>query len=160
MKGLKYSIERKFETLAAFLYDNRLKALLFCVLCWGFLIPNIRHLGFDTSNEGFLHEKDPILIEYNAFRDQFGRDEVALVTIKSKDGIFTLPFINKLKAMHDEFADNVPHLDDITSLVNARYQLGKEDALVVDDFMEEMPQSESDVEKFRRKALTQPNYIN
>lgn len=160
MKSIKDLIERKFEALAAFLYDNRLKALLFCVLCWGLLIPNIRHLEFDTSNEGFLHEKDPILIEYNSFRDQFGRDEVALVTVKSKDGIFSLPFINKLKNLHDELADNVPYLDDITSLVNARYQFGREDALVVDDFMEEMPQSESDVENLRKRALTQPNYIN
>lgn len=160
MSKLKANIESRFEQFAGMVFDHRFKALIICLICWAALFPNLRHLEIDTSNESFLHESDPILIEYNDFRNQFGRDEVALITMKSKNGVFTLQFLEKLKALHEELADNVPHLDDITSLMNARYQVGKDDELLVEDFMETFPETQVDVELLKEKANTQPNYIN
>ena len=47
-------------------------------------------------------EKDvPTLLEYDAFREQFGRDEIVLALIHPKD-VFEITFLEKLKAFHQE----------------------------------------------------------
>lgn len=160
MSKLKAKIENYFGVFGQMVYDHRLKVLLLCLIFWGLLLPNLRDLQVDTSNESFLHKNDPILVEYNNFRDQFGRDELAIITLKSKDGIFNLPFLTKLNDLHTELEDNVPHLDDITSLVNARFQIGSEDELLVEDFMKDFPKTEKEAAALKDKAKTQPNYFN
>jgi len=52
----------------------------------------------DTSTEGFMHDDDPVLLEYNSFRAQLGRDERVIVATISEN-IFTLKFLNKLKEL-------------------------------------------------------------
>ena len=82
------------------------------------LASQIARLTIDTSNEGFLHPNDPILIAYNDFRDQFGRDDMLVLSVRGEN-VFSLSFLTKLEALHRELEDNVPHIDDITSLVAA-----------------------------------------
>jgi len=59
-----------------------------------------------------MHDDDPVLLQYNAFRAEFGRDERIAVAIKS-DKIFTLEFLNTLKALHEEIEAKVPYVDDV-----------------------------------------------
>ncbi len=98
-------------------------------------IPNIK---IDTSTEGFLHIDDPILLDYEEFRDQFGREEIAMVSLKPEK-IFDPTFLKKLKSLHDDLEENLPFLDDITSLINARNTHGNKDVLIVEDLFETWP---------------------
>jgi hypothetical protein len=79
-------------------------------------------LTIDISTEGFLHKTDLILIDCDAFRDQFGRDELILVAIQSPE-VFEEDFLHRLKELHDDLAENVHYIEDITSLINARNTL-------------------------------------
>jgi predicted RND superfamily exporter protein len=92
----------------------------------------------DNSVEGFLHDDDPTLIRYNEFRDQFGRDDVTIIAIETPD-VFDLGFLEKLRALHEDLEAEVPHLDEITSLINARSTRGEGDALIVEDLLEDWP---------------------
>ena len=112
-------IEDWFETFAAGMYHHRFKTLaIMCVLIAA-LLSQLPRVTIDTSTEGFLHENDPALVAYNEFRDQFGRDEVILVAIERED-VFDLDFLLVLQQFHRDLEDKVPHVDDITSLINAR----------------------------------------
>ena len=122
-------------------------------------ISQIRHLGVDTSNEGFLHDDDPILQIYNEFRDQFGRDDKMAVAIKS-DEIFTASFLVKLKQLHEELKENVPHLSDITSMINARNTHGEGDVLMVDDLLADFPETEEELAALKQVVLSSPLYKN
>ncbi len=119
----------------------------------------IRYLQFDTSNEGFLHDDDPILLTYNDFRDQFGRDDMLVITVES-DKIFSSGFLVKLTQLHDELYENLPYVNEITSMVNARNTRGEGDVLLVDDLLADFPQTVEELDKLKQLVLQNPLYKN
>ncbi|MEA2018248.1 MAG: RND transporter, partial [Campylobacterota bacterium] len=95
-------------------------------------------LVVDTSTEGFLHKEDKLRIAYDDFRNQFGRDEKVLIAIASDD-IFDIKFLTKLNKLHNELENNLPFIEDVNSLINARNTRGTQDSLIVDDLFEDLP---------------------
>lgn len=152
-------IELFFEKFTALIIRFRLVVILAVLACTVLSISQIRHLGIDTSNEGYLHEDDPILQTYNEFRDQFGRDDKIAVAIKS-DKIFTMGFLVKLKRLHDELKENVPHLSDISSMINVRNTKGEGDVLLVDDLLANFPKTDEELAKLKQTVMNSPLYKN
>ena len=91
--------EKKFEAFSDWLYDNSTKTILVVMLFVGALGTQLPSLKMDTSTEGFLHKSDPMRIEYDLFRDQFGRDEQLIIAVKTKN-IFDLGFLERLSLIH------------------------------------------------------------
>ncbi len=116
-------------------------------------------LTIDMSDEGFLHPEDPILKDYTDFRDQFGRDDLIVLTIKG-DEVFSQAFLEKLKKIHSALEDTVPHLNDITSMVNARNTRGVADGLIVEDLLEKWPADDVAMAALKERVMTNPLYIN
>ncbi len=114
-------------------------------------------LEIDTSTERFLHDDDPIKIQYNAFRDRFGRDQVVLIAIEPPE-IFDLDFLRKLTALHEALEERVPQLEDITSLVNVRSTYGRGDELIVDDLLEELPETPEELAALRERVMSTRSY--
>ena len=140
-----------------FIHDNPLKVIIMVLLLLVFPIAHIPQIKMDTSTEGFMHDDDPVLLKYNAFRAQFGRDERVAVAIKS-DKIFTLDFLKTLKALHEEIEAKVPYIEDITSLYNVRNTRGDGDQLITDDLLEPMPTTQAEVEAIKKRALASHFY--
>ncbi len=152
-------IENGFEQFGHWIYRHHWIMLILMLGLTFALASNIPKLRMDTSTEGFLHENDPILQQYNSFRDQFGRTELVLITIESKN-IFSKPFMQRLKSMHDEIESNVPHLDDITSLINTRNTKGAKGELIVEDLLENWPQNDHAWQALKEQAMANPLYTN
>lgn len=159
MSDIRKKIESKFETFTRAIYRNRWKTLLLMLIFIGAIVSNVPKITMDTSTEGFLHDDDPALIAYNEFRDQFGRDEMVIVAIKPEN-VFDIGFLKKLREFHYELKDNVPHMDDITSMVNARNTRGQGDELIVEDLLEDFPETEADLAALRERVLSNPIYKN
>jgi len=136
----------------------KLVLLLMVALAMG-LASRIPSLVMDTSTEGFLHAKDPVLLEYNVFRDQYGRDELVAVTIAT-EGVFTPENLRRIESLHRDIEEHVPHVDDITSLVNARNTHGEGQSLLVGDLLEDWPQDATALQALRERALSNPVYRN
>lgn len=152
-------MELKFEQFAELVIGFRWLMLLFIVsliVTLGFQLKNIK---IDPSTEGFFYETDQSLIDYNAFKDQFGRDEVIILMIQSEH-IFSLSFLENLKALHDELEENVPLIRDIDSLINARSTRGDTGELIVEDLMEDFPESEVEINNLKDYVLSHPLYEN
>lgn len=156
-RHLRQRIEKRFEALGHLIYRHHWKTLLLVALLAAFFVAQLPKLTMDTSTEGFLHEDDPTLTVYNAFRDQFGRDEVVFIAIEGRE-VFSPPFLEKLRALHHELADNLPYLDDITSLINARNTRGAEGELIVEDLLENWPEDEAALAALRARAQANHNY--
>jgi predicted RND superfamily exporter protein len=159
------SIKKRIETMFAGWTRLVIKLkypLLLLVLLPTFMIASqVKNLTIDTSNEGMLHPNDPILTAYNDFRNQFGRDDKVVLAVKSdKHEIFTIPFLKKLKKLHDQLEAEVPHLNDITSMVNARNTLGQGDTLLVDDLLLHFPKTDQDLAELQKRVMENPVYIN
>ena len=143
----------------SFIHDNPLKVLLVLVLLLAAPIYHVPQLKMDTSTEGFMHDDDPVLLTYNAFREQFGRDERILLAIKS-DNVFSLDFLTKLKNLHKEIESKVPYLDDVTSLYNVRNTRGDGDKLITDDLLEPFPTTQAQIDDIKKRAMSSYFYKN
>ena len=159
MKNFRNRIEAWFVTYAQVICRNRIKTIVITLVLTAALISQIPKITIDTSTEGFLHTDDPELLAYNHFRDQFGRDEVIIIAIKSAD-IFSQKFLEKIQKLHEELEEKVPYIDDITSLVNARNTRGEADELIVEDLLEHWPQNQSEMTVLKKRAMANPLYKN
>ena len=143
--------------MGAYIYDNPFKVIVLVLALLAAPLAHVPQIKMDTSTEGFMHDEDPVLLEYNDFRAQFGRDERIVIAIKS-DKIFTLPFLEKLKNIHEELEENVPYLDDITSLYNVRNTRGEGDKLITDDLLEPFPTTQTQVDTIKKQAMASHFY--
>lgn len=136
------------------------KKIIISVLALCFIfISYLPTITIDTSTEGFLREDDPALIRYEAFKEQFGQDEKIMLVIATEN-IFKRPFLKKLKALHTELEQNIPHLNDITSLINARNTRGEGEQLIVEDLFENWPKNAQALDEIKKLALNGEMYQN
>ncbi len=159
MKNFRNRIEKWFEAYAHFIYRNRIKTIVIMLVLTAAMVSQIPKISIDTSMEGFLRPDDPTLLAYNNFRDQFGRDEVIIIAIKSPN-IFSQKFLEMIQRLHEELEEKVPYIDDITSIVNARNTRGEADELIVEDLLEHWPQNNTEMEALKKRVLTNPLYKN
>jgi len=150
-------LENLMERFGGFIHDNPFKVIIVLFALLAFPLSHVPQITMDTSTEGFMHEDDPVLLEYNKFRAQFGRDERIMVALQSDD-IFTLEFLNTLKALHEDLEVNLPFLDDITSLYNVRNTRGEGDTLITDDLLEHFPSTQTQVEVIKAQAIASHFY--
>ena len=151
--------ENKFESFSDWLYDNATKAILIVVLFVGALGSQLPTLKMDTSTEGFLHKTNPMRIEYDVFRDQFGRDEKLMIAVKT-DSIFNLGFLKKLDNFHSVLEDELPHIKGVDSLINARNTFGIEGELIVEPLIDDLPETQEDMARLRSTITNNSFYKN
>lgn len=159
MKDYHPAIESAFERLGLWIADNPLKTLIGTLLVVGLFAAHLPKITLDTSTEGFLFEDDPVLLEYNAFRDAYGRDERVMLAIGPVE-VFSPAVMEKIKRIHERVEAEVPYLDDVTSLVNARNTRGEGDTLIVEDLFENWPQSPAQWEALKARAKNNVFYKN
>ena len=159
MTGIRLQVEKWFEATAAFLCRTRVPAIIVVLLATAATAAGLRNLVIDTSTESFLRAGDPVLERYEEFRDQFGRDDVIIISVEP-DELFTLEALIGLKELHDALASGVPNLANITSMVNARSTRGEGDRLIVEDLLQSWPNSEQDLAALRSRVLANPLYRN
>ena len=156
---MKYKIEKLLESLSRWLYRNPFKALLTVFLFVAMLVSQAPFLKIDTTSEALLHKDDPSLMEYNRFRDQFGRSELIIIAVESPE-VFEPDFLKQLKTFHADLENEVPYLHKITSLVNIRRIHTKEDKLVVEDLLGHWPENPVNLLELKQQVLSNPYYLN
>ncbi|UCH81805.1 MAG: MMPL family transporter [Nitrospiraceae bacterium] len=117
----------------------------------------IPSLIMDTSAEGLLHKDDPALMEYESFRRQFGREQMIIIGLKPAD-VFDAAFLRLLKDFHEALEEEVPHVGDISSLVNAEYIHGDEDDVTVEELLDRLPETDAEMNELRTRILNSPLY--
>ncbi len=151
----KKKTEKKFELFSDLIFENKFKVIFIVLAILIAMASNMRYLYIDTSTEGFLHKQDPLRIEYDKFRNQFGRDEKILIAIQTKD-IYDKNFLIKLKKFHKDLEDNLPNITEVNSLINARNTRGTQDSLIVDDLFEDIPQDAKELAFKKELAKNNP----
>ncbi|MEE8476703.1 MAG: MMPL family transporter, partial [Myxococcota bacterium] len=123
------------------------------------MFSQLPQLELNATTEALLHGTDPTRVAYDRFREQFGRDDLILIAIAGPE-VFDFDFLEKLREMHRDIETEVPHLEDVRSLVNARDTRGAEDELIVGDLLEDWPTTPAELETIKRRALANPLYRN
>ena len=123
------------------------------------LTTRIPLMQIETSSDDYLFDGDPAKMAYNALRDQFGRDQLIRVVVEPPE-VFDLEFLGWLEVLHRDIEESVPHLDEVTSLVNVRSVYGRGDELIVDDLLQVPPENAADLAALRERVLSTPSYID
>ncbi|MGE4605815.1 MAG: efflux RND transporter permease subunit [Myxococcota bacterium] len=152
-------MEDLFERLGHFVVANRFTAIAICFAIAATLGSQLPKMRIDTAVENFLPEDAPARIAYMDFREQFGREELIILAVEPP-AVFDLGFLAKLRNLHDELESNVPHLDEVRSLINARATYGSDDELVVEDLFEDFPETAQALTAIRDRVMSTPMYMN
>ena len=123
-------------------------------LAFGSQIPK---LTTDTSSENYLKPGDPDRVIYDRFREQFGRDTKIAIGIDPPE-VFNLAFLERLREFHEALEADVPLLEEVTSLVNIRNTRGEGDRLIVEDLLEDFPETEEELAALEARVMTNPLY--
>ena len=116
-------------------------------------------LEVDTSTESFLRHNDPARVVYDAFREQFGSDQLIVIALRPPR-VFDPAFLDVLAQLHTALEEDVPHVEDVTSLVNVRETRGDGDDLIVRDLLEGLPLAAAEIRQRGARARTNPLYRN
>ena len=159
MNSFSRKLEGGFQRWGAIATGNPIKTILAILVFTLLLASNLKQVQLDMSTEGLFRSDDPQLIEYEAFQDQFGRDERIVLAVLSPK-LFTEPFLEKLVNFHQALEERVPNLVNIDSLVNARSTVGTEDALLVTDLMEAFIEGNESPESLKKRIMSNRQYKN
>jgi predicted RND superfamily exporter protein len=156
---LRAALEGAFARWGYFCHDHPWWILLVIVGALAYLSTTFESMRIDTSNEAYLHDDDPARVTYRAFQEDFGRDERIVVLVESDRDIVNEDFLRQLETWHQQL-EQVPQVDKVDSLINARLTYGREDELVVRDLLQDWPQTEAEFDALRARIISNPHYRN
>lgn len=155
---LRERIEEHFGNWGHTVSRHAWLTILLMILISGGLCSQLGRVVIDTSTEGFLHESDPVRLRYSAFKEQFRNDNIINIAVET-DEVFDAEFLRQFRALHNELEQQVPYLDDINGLINARETRGDGDELIVGDFLEIWPETTAALLERKKAALDNPAYV-
>ncbi|GGX41936.1 efflux RND transporter permease subunit [Saccharospirillum salsuginis] len=98
------------------------------------LATQLRTIELDTDLENFIDESTPARQAYNRVKDQYGRNDVVVVGVSAED-VLADATLRRLATLHERIEQDVPWVNRVNSLIDAPYQQGTEDGLLVDDLI-------------------------
>ena len=152
-------IESRFESFGYFISRRRWVIIALTLGFAASLSSQAPNVIIDTSTESFLREGAPAKELYDEFRDQFGRGEVLIMAIEGPD-VLAPDFLARLGELHESLEEQVPYLEEVRSLINARVTRGEADELIVEDLLEDWPENPEDWERLRNYVTGNPLYEN
>lgn len=157
--GIRMRLEAMFTAYGTLVCRYRYLAVLLILAMAIAMASGLRHISIDTSTESFLHPDDEVLVRYEEYRDQFGRDDIIVIAIQPGE-VFAGEALSRLGELHDTLDQRVPHVAAITSLINIRETRGEGDRLIVADLLESWPGTEEEFSDLRDRVLASPLYRN
>ncbi|MFG1495005.1 MMPL family transporter [Saccharospirillum sp. HFRX-1] len=91
-------------------------------------------LVLDTNLEHFISAENPARQAYDRVKTIYGRNDVIVVGI-SADDVLAESTLTELADLHRHIEQDVPWVKRVNSLINAPYQEGRGDSLLVDDLV-------------------------
>ncbi len=153
--------EPVFQAWARFIVAHPWQVLLPTLAITLIAIAGLAWLRVDVTFESFLEPDDPVLIAYEKFADTFGRDERIVISAApgaatGPAGVFERRFLERLREFHQALDERVPHVEELTSLVNARDTRAEGDTLIVDEFLDPWPADDAAIARLRKRAFDNP----
>lgn len=156
---LRSRIESGFGRWGEICHDRPWWVIISVVVALAYFSTWLPTMQVDTSNESYLHETDPARVTYDIFQREFGKDERIVVQVESDRDIVNDRTLRQLQALHAEL-EGIPQVDKVDSLINARLTIGRGDELIVQDLLEDWPQTPSEFDILRERIRTNPLYRN
>ena len=123
-----------------------LLAFLIVIVAMG---QNLRFIELDPEMESFVSPTSDIRVDYSAVKEAFGRNDIVMLGLQGD--VLSASFMASLQQLHTRLEDELPYVDDVTSLINAPFQQGSDNSLLVVDLVEELPSLEADFKQLEQR---------
>lgn len=155
--------ESAFARWGEICHDHPLRILAVVLAALAGLSIALPSLQTDMSNEGYLREDDPARLNLKWFQTAFGRDDRIVVVLRSDADVIKPGVLNTVRQLHQAL-EELPQVNKVESLINARLTLGRDDELIVRDLMEDWPESADDYAALgtliENRSLIRENFIS
>ncbi len=159
ISDFKSRIEKGFHFIGIAAIRFRLAILLLSIVVIGLAASQLPKLSIATSVESMFTRDDPILTDYQHFRNQFGRDENIVLLVSAPD-IFSLKFLTTLKQFHQDLENSLPLLKEVSSLANAPYIEVVDHDVQSRGFLDKLPRTAKEARQYKQKGLSYPGFQN
>lgn len=156
---MQQTISDQFEKWGRWIAIHPYRVLAAVLLVTAAFARQLPAIVIDATTEGFLRADDPVLAVYDDFRARFGRDDAIILGIEADD-VLAPKSLAALRNLHRDLEAEVPFVDEITSLLNARWTRGDGDELIVEDLVAEWPETPEQFAALRAKVFSNPVYLN
>lgn len=153
------ALERQFERQGEFITQRPKITLMLAILFIGLCVHQLPNIRADGSIEGFLSADHPAVQSIAQNREIFGRTDLVVVAVQSSE-LFTRKNLSRLLALQQALATEVPNIERVDGILNARLTRGEDDALLVEEFLHPLPTTDEEIALKKRIATNHPLYKN
>jgi predicted RND superfamily exporter protein len=157
--SLRDRIEAGFESWADCVLRYRRFVVVASLVLVAGLSAGLPRLELETSFESYLPRDNPAQQLYQRFRRQFGSGERVVVLLRPPE-LYETGFLEELRTLHFALERELPYLDRISSLVDARHLVDTPDGLLSEGLLDDPPRSAADLSRLRRRVRANPLYQN
>jgi predicted RND superfamily exporter protein len=125
----------------------------------GILAAGLPWIRLETSFESYLPEDNPARTLLEEFRHDFGSGE-RIVVLLEPEALYDVRFLEGLRTLHSALEERMPHLERVTSLVDARHLVGSATSLSSAPLLDPPPLDDSSLDRLRRRIHSNPLYTN
>ncbi|MDX1497734.1 MAG: MMPL family transporter, partial [Salinisphaeraceae bacterium] len=162
LTGIQGWLDRRFVSLADWSLAHPRTVIVFSLL---FLV-----LGFvgaagvrqDNSMEAYFNAADTSYAAYKSYVKEFASDEVAYILYAAPDreeGIFDLEVMQGIQQLTEAIEAEVPFVRKVISLPNVEFIRAQGDDILIEDLLEDFPDSQAELSEKRALALSKPLYV-
>lgn len=133
--------------------------ILLLIVLTVFFALQFKHLHYQNKFTSWLPQADPVVKLLLDTGEKFGSTELVLVTLKARQGeTFRPDLLQSLKQATEELRQQ-KEVFDVTSIISAPDIQAEAGEVIVSDFLEEIPESESELQARFQEALAKENYL-
>jgi len=160
--GLIARMNAGFAALAGFCFDYRWVVVLVCVGIFLGAGQLAQQIEVDASYESYFYAGDTTFQAYEAYREDFGSDEVSYIGFELPGveyGPFDVEAMEALISLTEALEDEVPFVYDVKTLANAELTIGTEDGIHVSKIKYDWPLSQEELLERREAYLRKPMLV-
>lgn len=155
-------LSRLFARIGEWSHDHRWTVLATAAVLIAVTAVVAGGVRFDNSFESYFDRGDPVYSAYLQFREDFGSDEVSYILYEAPDsphGPWNLEVMRAIARLTEELEDEVPFVNEVTSLANVEFVEPIPDGIRVGELLEEFPETQEALLEIKRKVLAKPLYV-
>lgn len=155
------ALNERFAAVAGWSYDFRWVVLLLAVAVAFAAATIAAKVQVDNSYEAYFAQSDPAYQTYEAYREDFGSDEVSYILYSAPEaehGVWNLDVMRQIAEVTKRLED-VPFIYDVQSLTNAELIEGAPDGIEIHELDDDFPSSQAEMLAYRDKILQKPMFV-
>jgi len=141
--------------LSNFIVNNSKTCLFVMTTIMVVLITGLNFLEKDFSHEMWFRKSDPYLTRFKEFKKTFGSDDMAIMAVYAKKGIFNPETVALVNELTDKMWQ-VPKIMRVESLANYKWVRAIGDEIIINDFLPNDLTSDDILERQKIAATMDP----